>query len=180
MQKVGVEVKCHEGVRQLSEPTFNQACDGVDNIVVQTRRLGSCAKRHFRSWCQIFHKFILHLFWLKHSFWQHYQFILFYFFTCLQNLVQLFCSTRWAWLPIETLSVEAIYFHVHQQHLNHFGHWVGFTGEHVHLNPEVKWAWSTFILLEMRQENERWGMCRNEHWKTCHRLWIYQATHWYL
>lgn len=78
MQKISVEVKCHEGVRQLSEPTFNQACDGVDDIVVQTRRLGSCAKRHFRSWCQIFHQISLHLFWLKHRFWQHYQ--LFFFF----------------------------------------------------------------------------------------------------
>lgn len=36
MQKVSVEVKCHERVRQLSKPTFNQASDGVDDIVVQT------------------------------------------------------------------------------------------------------------------------------------------------
>ena len=45
MQKVSVEVKCHERVRQLSEPPFNQACDGVDNIVAQTCWLRICAKR---------------------------------------------------------------------------------------------------------------------------------------
>lgn len=37
MQKVSVEVKCHERVGQLSEPSFNQARDGVDDVVVQTR-----------------------------------------------------------------------------------------------------------------------------------------------
>lgn len=35
MQKVIVEGKGHEGVWQLPEPAFNQACDGVDGVVVQ-------------------------------------------------------------------------------------------------------------------------------------------------
>lgn len=35
MQKVAVEGKGHEGVRQLSQPTFYQTCDGVDGVVVQ-------------------------------------------------------------------------------------------------------------------------------------------------
>lgn len=39
MQKVVVEGKCHEGVRQLSEPAFNEACDGMDRVVIQTYRL---------------------------------------------------------------------------------------------------------------------------------------------
>lgn len=34
MQKVAVESEGHEGVRQLSEPTFNQTCDGVDRVVI--------------------------------------------------------------------------------------------------------------------------------------------------
>lgn len=34
MQKVAVKGKGHERVRQLSEPTFNQTCDGVDGVVV--------------------------------------------------------------------------------------------------------------------------------------------------
>lgn len=33
-QKVTVEGIGHEGVRQLSEPTFNQACDRVDGVVL--------------------------------------------------------------------------------------------------------------------------------------------------
>lgn len=33
MQKVTVEWKGHERVRKLSEPSFNQACDGVDGVV---------------------------------------------------------------------------------------------------------------------------------------------------
>lgn len=36
MQKVAVEGEGHEGVGQLSEPTFNQTCDGVDGVVLQT------------------------------------------------------------------------------------------------------------------------------------------------
>lgn len=47
MQKISVEVECHERVRQLSEPAFDQACNGVDDIVVQTRRLRICAQRQF-------------------------------------------------------------------------------------------------------------------------------------
>lgn len=43
MQKVVVEGKGHEGVRQLPEPTFNKTCDGVDGVVVQGCPL--------RIWC---------------------------------------------------------------------------------------------------------------------------------
>lgn len=42
MQKVIVEVKGHERVWQFSQPTFNQSCDGVDGVVIQTRRLRTC------------------------------------------------------------------------------------------------------------------------------------------
>lgn len=35
MQKVVVERKGHEGIGQLSEPTFNEASDGVDGVVIQ-------------------------------------------------------------------------------------------------------------------------------------------------
>lgn len=48
MQKISVEVKRHEGVRQFSEPAFDQARNGVDDIVVQTRRLRICAQRQFK------------------------------------------------------------------------------------------------------------------------------------
>lgn len=34
MQKIIVEGKGHEGVWQLSEPTFDQTCDSVDGVVV--------------------------------------------------------------------------------------------------------------------------------------------------
>lgn len=33
MQKVRVQGKGHERVRKLSQPSFNQACDGVDGVV---------------------------------------------------------------------------------------------------------------------------------------------------
>lgn len=39
MQEVRVEVKGHEGVRQLPEPAFDQTCDGVDGVVVQRSSL---------------------------------------------------------------------------------------------------------------------------------------------
>lgn len=54
MQKVSVEVKRHERVRQLSEPAFNQACDGVDHIIAQTGRLRICAKRHLSFISEVF------------------------------------------------------------------------------------------------------------------------------
>lgn len=182
MQKVRVEVKCHERVGQLSEPTFNQACNGVDDIVVQTRWLRSCANRHFRLQYQNDHKMMVHfnwftnLIWLKQGLWQHFFFV----FTCLKNLVQLLCSTRWARLPVKSLGVKAVYLHMHQQHLNHFGHWVDFTGEHVHLNSEVKWSRCTFILLQTRQEKEGWQTYWWQVLKTCQWLWTHHVTQWYL
>lgn len=40
MQEVTVERESHERVRKLSEPTFHQACDGVNGVVLQIGRLG--------------------------------------------------------------------------------------------------------------------------------------------
>ena len=93
--------------------------------------------------------------------------------------MQFLCSTCWARLPVKALSVEAVDLHVHQQHLNHFGHRVGVTGEHAHLNPEVMWAGCVVILSKARQRKKRWGMCRRWAGKNCQCLWTCQAAHLY-
>lgn len=41
---------------------------------------------------------------------------------------------------------------MHQQHLNHFGDRVGFTGQGGNVHPEVKGAWLVHILLKDRNE----------------------------
>lgn len=90
--------------------------------------------------------------------------------------MQLLCSTHWARLAVKPLSVEAVELHMYQQHLNHLGHWVGFTGEHVHLNPKVKWAWCTVVLSQAREEKGRWEMYRQWAGKNCQCLWTCQVA----
>lgn len=68
------------------------------------------------------------------------------FLTSLQNLVELPRSTGRARLAVNTLRVEAVQLHMHQQQLHHFGHRVGFTGEDAHLHSKVKGARYTVIL----------------------------------
>lgn len=60
--------------------------------------------------------------------------------------MQLPRTTGRARLAIDALCVEAVQLYMHQQHLHHLGHRVGFACEDTHLHPKVEGAGYAVIL----------------------------------